>query len=107
MKEQFLQTQFQKPIQVSPYEQDRSARVYFVLRSDLLHESLRLSGQKDPEINEKSQFGLGWCELKLGYPRQAINYFQEVFDKSSGAQARTNALVQMADVYQENKQWDD
>ncbi len=66
----------------------------------------RLSGQKDPEVFEKSQFGLGWCELKLGHLSAAINHFQEVFDHILDTEVRANALIQMADVTQESGQWD-
>jgi TolA-binding protein len=84
------------------------ANVFYLLkqydeaRTDYLH----LSDQQDPEIFEKSKFGLGWCELKLGHTAAAINYFQEVFDNSQDPAARANALIQMADVYQESSQWD-
>jgi TolA-binding protein len=85
------------------------ANVFYLLkqydeaRTDYLH----LADQKDPETFEKSNFGLGWCELKLGHTAAAINYFQEVLDQSQDADARANALIQMADVYQESSQWDD
>ena len=84
------------------------ANVYYLLKqykeaqSDYLH----LTDVKDPEVFEKSQFGLGWCELKLGNPAAAIGHFQEVFDHSSDADVRANAMIQMADVYQESSQWE-
>ncbi len=85
------------------------ANVFYLLkrykeaRLDYAH----LLGQKDPETFEKCRFGLGWCELKLGHTSVAINYFQEVYDHSRDADTRANALIQMADVYQESNQWDD
>ncbi len=85
------------------------ADVFYLLKryEDARSDYARLSDQKDPEIFAKCRFGLGWCELKLGHPHTAINYFQEVFDQSPEAQTKANALVQMADVYQETAQWDD
>ena len=85
------------------------ANVFYLLkkydeaRADYLH----LKDQKDPDIFEKCQFGLGWCELKLGHTAEAISHFQEVFDQSSDADTRANALIQMGDVYQESSQWDE
>ena len=76
---------------------------YDEARSDYFH----LSDQKDPDIFEKSQFGLGWCELKLGHTSIAINHFQKVFDNSSDVNERQDALIQMGDVYQESNQWAD
>jgi len=84
------------------------ANVFYLLKryEDASSDYFRLSGQKDPETFEKSRFGLGWCALKLGHPSQAISYFQEVYDHSLDADTRANALIQMADVYQESNQWD-
>ena len=84
------------------------ANVYYLLkryeeaRADYTH----LEDQKDPDVFEKSKFGLGWCELKLGNPSLAISYFQEVFEQSQDVQTKANALIQMADVDQESLQWD-
>jgi TolA-binding protein len=85
------------------------ANVFYLLKryDQARSDYVRLLDQKDPETFEKCRFGLGWCELKLGHQALAINHFQEVFDKSSDADARVNALIQMADVYQESNQWDD
>ena len=85
------------------------ANVFYLLkrydeaRTDYLH----LENQKDPDVFEKCQFGLGWCELKLGHLTAAISHFQDVFDRSSDADTRVNALIQTGDVYQESNQWDD
>jgi len=75
---------------------------YEEARNDYLH----LDGQKDPEVFEKCQFGLGWCELKLGHLALAISHFQDVFDQSKDADKRQDALIQMGDVYQESNHWD-
>ncbi len=85
------------------------ANVFYLLKQydEARADYARLADQKDPETFEKCRFGLGWCELKLGHPAQAINHFQEVFDKSSGTDDRQDALIQMADVYQESNQWDE
>jgi len=85
------------------------ANVYYVLKQydEASNDYLHLEGQKDPDIFEKVQFGLGWCELKSGHLAAAISHFQEVFDQSHDPEVRANALIQMGDVYQENKQWDD
>ncbi|MDE2028141.1 MAG: tetratricopeptide repeat protein [Candidatus Omnitrophica bacterium] len=68
---------------------------------------LRLEGQQDQDILEKSQLGLGWTELKLGHLPLAIAHFQAVFDKAEDADTKANALIQMGDAYQESGQWDD
>ncbi len=84
------------------------ANVFYLLkrydeaRLDYLH----LENQKDPDIAEKCRFGLGWCEFKVGHIAGALGRFQEVFDHSSEAESKANALVQMGDVYQESSQWD-
>ncbi len=85
------------------------ANVYYLLKKydEARMDYLRLEDQKDPEIFEKSRFGLGWCELNLGHLAAAINYFQEVFDQSIDTDTRVNALIQMGDVYQESNQWAD
>ena len=85
------------------------ANVYYLIKkfTEARDDYLHLLDQKDPETFEKCRFGLGWCELKLGHLSSAINYFQEVFDKSSDADVKVNALIQMADVYQESHQWED
>jgi len=85
------------------------ANVYYLLKEydQARSDYSRLSDQKDPDIFEKSQFGLGWCELKLGHLLVSISHFQEVFDKSADADARANALIQMGDVYQEVNHWDE
>jgi len=68
---------------------------------------LRLEDQLDADIFEKAQFGLGWCEYKLGHLSGAISHFQEVYDKSADPEVKANALIQMADVYQEGNHWAD
>jgi tetratricopeptide (TPR) repeat protein len=85
------------------------ANVYYLLKrfEEARSDYARLSDQKDPEVFEKSRYGLGWCELKLGRTAAAINHFQEVYDNSLEPDVRANALIQMADVYQESHQWDD
>jgi tetratricopeptide (TPR) repeat protein len=85
------------------------ANVFYLLKryDEARADYLRLSDQKDPEIFEKCRFGLGWCELKLGHTTRALNYFQEVFDQGKNTEDRQNALIQMADVYQESGQWDE
>jgi len=85
------------------------ANVFYLLKQydEARSDYMRLSDQKDPDIFEKSQFGLGWCELKLGHTADAVSHFQEVFDHSQDPDARANALIQMADVYQESNKWDD
>ena len=85
------------------------ANVYYLMKryDEAKDDYVHLMGEKDPEIFEKCRFGLGWCELKLGHTSAGINYFQEVADKSSDMDSKANALIQMADVYQENNQWVD
>ncbi len=85
------------------------ANVYYLLKDydQAQADYLRLSDQTDPATVEKCEFGLGWCEFKLGHVAQAIGHFQKVFDHSSDPDSRANALIQMADVYQENNQWED
>jgi TolA-binding protein len=84
------------------------ANVYYLLkkydeaRGDYLH----LEDQKDPDIFVKCRFGLGWCEFKLGHLQDAISRFQEVFEHNHDADTRANAMIQMADVYQDSEQWD-
>ena len=85
------------------------ANVYYLLkeydkaREDYLH----VLNQKDPDIFEKCRFGLGWCAFKLGSLKEAIGYFQEVLTQGADGEARADALIQMADLYQESRQWDD
>jgi TolA-binding protein len=83
------------------------ANVFYLLKQydEARSDYSRLLDQKDPEIFEKSQFGLGWCELKLGHTSEAISHFQAVLDYSHDSGLRANALIQMADVYQESNQW--
>lgn len=85
------------------------ANVLYLLKryDEARSDYLRLSDQKDPEVFEKSRFGLGWCELKLGNPSQAIKYFQQVYDESNDADTRQDAMIQMGDVYQESYEWND
>jgi len=85
------------------------ANVFYLLKryDEARADYSRLLDQKDPETFKKCRFGLGWCELKLGHLSQAISHFQEVFDQSSRTDDRQDALIQMADVYQESNQWDD
>jgi len=85
------------------------ANVYYLMKKydEANADYLRLTGQKDPEIFEKSQFGMGWCELKLGHLAVAISHFQEVFESSNDPGKRQDALIQMGDVYQESNQWVD
>ena len=84
------------------------ANVYYLLKryDDARADYFHLESQKDPDIVEKCQFGLGWCELKLGHLVAAISHFQEIFDNSTDPEARVNALIQMGDSYQESNQWD-
>ena len=84
------------------------ANVYYLLKKydEAKADYLHLVDQKDPETLEKCAFGLGWCELKLGHLTEAIGHFQEVFDNSTDVDVKANALIQMADVYQESSQWD-
>jgi tetratricopeptide (TPR) repeat protein len=83
------------------------ANVFYLLKQydEARTDYSRLLDQKDPETFEKSRFGLGWCELKLGHTTEAISDFQQVFDQSSNVDSKANALIQMADVYQESSQW--
>ncbi len=85
------------------------ANVYYLLKryEDARGDYLRLYNQGDFEIFEKARFGLGWCELKMGNPARAKKYFQEVVDKSPDANAKANAMAQLADVDQENSQWEE
>jgi len=85
------------------------ANAFYLLKryDDARSDYFRLSDQKDPDTFVKSRFGLGWCEVKLGHLTESIGYFLDVFDNSSDIDVRTNALIQMGDVYQENRQWDD
>jgi tetratricopeptide (TPR) repeat protein len=76
---------------------------YDEARADYLH----VADQKDLDVFEKCQFGLGWCEFKMGHLALAISYFQKVFDQSRDADTRANALIQMGDVYQESNHWDE
>ncbi len=85
------------------------ANVFYSLKryDEARMDYLRLLDQKDPDTFVKCRFGLGWSELKLGDLAGAIGQFQEVFDKSSDGEVRANALIQMADVYQESDRWDE
>ena len=85
------------------------ANVYYLMRryGDALEDYRHLLNQNDPDIFEKVQFGLGWSELKMGHLQEAVNHFQEVFDKSNDVEVKSGALIQMADVYQESGHWDD
>ena len=85
------------------------ANVYYLLKKydEASADYLHLKDQKDPDIFVKCRFGLGWCELKLGHLALAIGHFQEVFDASADVNTKTNALIQMADLYQESNQWSD
>jgi len=85
------------------------ANVYYLLKryEDARMDYLHLIEQKDPDVLQKCQFGLGWCELKLGHLSLAILHFQEAYDRVTDADVRANALVQMGDAYQESGQWDD
>ena len=84
------------------------ANVYYQLKryDEAKNDYLHLEGQKDQDIFEKSQFGLGWCALKSGHLEESIGHFQAVEEQSSDGQTKANALVQMGDVYQESGQWD-
>ena len=85
------------------------ANVYYLLKKyeESRADYLRLANQKEPDIFEKCQFGLGWCEWKLGHLIAAIGHFRQVFEQSQDADTRANALIQMGDVTQENGQWAD
>lgn len=84
------------------------ANVFYLLKKydEARADYFRLADQRDPDVFEKAQFGLGWSELKMGHLTDAINHFQEVFDKSNDADTRADALIQMGDVNQESSQWD-
>ncbi|MBF0511246.1 MAG: tetratricopeptide repeat protein [Candidatus Omnitrophica bacterium] len=84
------------------------ANVYYLMKKyeQAKQDYLRLETQKDPEIFVKSRLGLGWCAWKLGQRPDSLKYFQEVFDKSTDIEIKANALIQMADVYQENHEWE-
>jgi TolA-binding protein len=85
------------------------ANVYYLLKryEEARTDYLRLWDQKDPDIFVKSRFGLGWSEFKLGRMADAISRFQDVMKNGRDAQARANALIQTADVYQEDSQWNE
>ena len=85
------------------------ANVYYLLRryEEALGDYRHLLNQTDPDIFVKVQFGLGWCELKMGHLEAAVSHFQEVFDKTNDADVKASSLIQMADVYQESGHWDD
>ncbi|MBF0503756.1 MAG: tetratricopeptide repeat protein [Candidatus Omnitrophica bacterium] len=83
------------------------ANVYYLLRryDEALGDYRHLLNQTDPEIFQKVRFGMGWCELKMGHLQESVSHFQEVYDKSTQADIRVSALIQMADVYQESGDW--
>jgi len=85
------------------------ANVHYLLKDydHAIEDYQHLSDQRDPDIFQKVQFGLGWCELKKAHLPEAIGHFQDVFDKVVDADSKANALIQMADVYQESGHWDD
>jgi TolA-binding protein len=62
----------------------------------------RFSGKKEfSEQIEKAYFGLGWSNLKLGKPKEAIDNFRKVMEISPDKAVRLSALCQIGDIYQD------
>ncbi|MDP2939100.1 MAG: tetratricopeptide repeat protein [Candidatus Omnitrophota bacterium] len=53
------------------------------------------------DLMEKAYFGLGWVNLKLGRPLEAIENFKNIANSSQDKMMRLSALCQMADAYQD------
>jgi TolA-binding protein len=56
---------------------------------------------QDHELMEKAGLGLGWTFVKMGQVSDGIRAFQGVFAQASRTDVKVNALVQMADAYQD------
>ncbi len=58
------------------------------------------------EIIEKAYYGLAWTYLKSGKTQLAIESFQDIVNRSTNKTARSSALTQIGDAYQEIDQLD-
>ncbi len=58
--------------------------------------------RNEESLGEKANFGLGWVLIKLGDVAAGVRCFGNVFEHSTHEATRNNALIQMADAYQES-----
>ena len=82
------------------------ANVYFAMKryDDAAVDYRRLLAMSDKDIAQKAHFGLGWLLIKQGRANEAFPYFKKVADESSDPLMKSNALLQMADAYQDVSQ---
>lgn len=62
---------------------------------------------EDQELASKARFGLGWVLVKSGDVTTGVRSFQSVYEQSKDMEVKNNALIQMADAYQEGGRFND
>jgi tetratricopeptide (TPR) repeat protein len=62
---------------------------------------------EDQELASKARFGLGWVLVKSGDVTAGVRSFQSVYEQSKDQDIKNNALIQMADAYQEGGRFND
>jgi len=84
------------------------ANIFFAMKrfDEAAQDYRRLLDIPDSEIAQKAHFGLGWLLIKQGHADQAFPYFKSVVEKSDDPVIKSNALLQMADAYQDVGQLD-
>lgn len=82
------------------------ANVHFAMKNfdEAALDYRRLLDVSDREISQKAHFGLGWLLIKQGQSTEAFPFFKSVVDKSLDPVMKSNALLQMADAYQDASQ---
>lgn len=63
--------------------------------------------EADVDLVDKANFGLGWVLVKAGDVTAGIRCFQSVYERTSNDMIKSNALIQMADAYQEGGRFND